>query len=151
MSPNPTQKPVKVLAYVTRLNKGLPELLVFRHRDYPLAGIQVPAGTVEPSESLDDAAIREVEEESGLTGLTAPKEVASEDYFHKEKGQMQERHFFQMELIDPDGIQDHWEFTVLSSSSDSGLVFMYYWLPIAQADTLAGGQGKHVPAIMALK
>ena len=32
----------KVLAYVTRGD----ELLVFRHRDFPEAGLQVPAGTM---------------------------------------------------------------------------------------------------------
>ena len=40
-----------------------PELLVFRH---PLAGIQVPAGTVEFGEAPEQAVIREVAEESGI-------------------------------------------------------------------------------------
>ena len=53
----------KVLAYVTRGD----ELLVFRHRDFPDAGLQVPAGTVQDGESPDVAVLRELREESGLT------------------------------------------------------------------------------------
>ena len=56
----------KVVAYVTSGDR----LLVFRHVHEPEAGIQVPAGTVEPGESPDDAVIREAHEETGLAGLT---------------------------------------------------------------------------------
>ena len=55
----------KVLAYVARGD----ELLVFRHRDFPDAGLQVPAGTIEVGEDPQDAALREVREESGLTDV----------------------------------------------------------------------------------
>ncbi|MEH2109058.1 hypothetical protein [Nostoc sp.] len=44
MSTQPTTK--KAIAYVT--NKD--ELMVFTHTDFPKAGVQVPAGTVEESE-----------------------------------------------------------------------------------------------------
>ena len=44
----------KVLAYVTRGD----ELLVFRHRDFPAAGLQVPAGAIEEGEDPQDAALR---------------------------------------------------------------------------------------------
>jgi ADP-ribose pyrophosphatase YjhB (NUDIX family) len=55
----------KVLAYITHANR----LLVFRHVDFPEAGIQVPAGTIEPGEAPADAALREATEESGLQDL----------------------------------------------------------------------------------
>jgi NADH pyrophosphatase NudC (nudix superfamily) len=54
----------KVLAYITRHNCA--QLLVFDHRHSPEAGTQVPAGTVEVAESIEQALWREVEEESGL-------------------------------------------------------------------------------------
>ena len=56
---------VKVIAYITDGDR----LLVFRHTDFPEAGIQVPAGTVEEGEALDLAVLREAEEETGLAGL----------------------------------------------------------------------------------
>lgn len=52
----------KVLAYITYNDK----LLVFTHRDAPEAGVQVPGGTVEPDESIEDALYREIAEESGI-------------------------------------------------------------------------------------
>ncbi len=62
-SPAPTI--AKVTAFVTRRAPSGDghELLVFRHPD---AGIQLPAGSVEPGESPAAAALREVEEETGL-------------------------------------------------------------------------------------
>jgi 8-oxo-dGTP pyrophosphatase MutT (NUDIX family) len=53
----------KVTAFVTRSVNGRRELLLFQH---PYAGIQIPAGTVEPGEAPEVAAIREAQEETGL-------------------------------------------------------------------------------------
>jgi 8-oxo-dGTP pyrophosphatase MutT (NUDIX family) len=57
----------KVTAFVTRVPRAgsAPELLVFRH---PRAGVQLPAGSVEPGEAIDAAALREVVEETALEG-----------------------------------------------------------------------------------
>ncbi len=62
----PLRTITKVTAFVTRPGKspGDHELLVFRHPD---AGIQLPAGSVEPGEEPGAAALREVEEETGLS------------------------------------------------------------------------------------
>ena len=56
----------KVFAYITHGHR----LLVFRHADFPKAGIQVPAGTVQPDEHPDAAVLREVYEETGLSDFT---------------------------------------------------------------------------------
>jgi 8-oxo-dGTP pyrophosphatase MutT (NUDIX family) len=61
----------KVTAFVTRMVHGRRELLLFEH---PYAGIQLPAGTVEPGEAPEAAAIRETQEETGLI------DVAIEQY-----------------------------------------------------------------------
>jgi ADP-ribose pyrophosphatase YjhB (NUDIX family) len=55
----------KVAVLVTRPGPDGPELLVFEHADEP-AGVQVPAGTVEPGEDVRAAAIRELHEETGV-------------------------------------------------------------------------------------
>lgn len=80
----------KVAAFVTRDREGRVdqrELLVFRH-DNPTAGIQVPAGTIEPGESPREAVLREVAEEAGLTELAvigephrAPLELGDGEWY----------------------------------------------------------------------
>jgi len=54
---------------VTRLVDGHPQLLLFRH---PIAGIQIPAGTVEPGVAADDAVIGAAIEETDLFRFTPP-------------------------------------------------------------------------------
>lgn len=53
----------KVTAFVVRQTGSGRELLLFHH---PSAGVQLPAGTVEPGESPLAAVLREVAEETGL-------------------------------------------------------------------------------------
>lgn len=55
----------KAFAYIT---KGT-SLLILIHPDHPEAGIQVPAGAIEPGESPAEAVMREAYEETGLDGL----------------------------------------------------------------------------------
>jgi 8-oxo-dGTP pyrophosphatase MutT (NUDIX family) len=57
----------KVTAFVTNLSSAKPTMLLIEH---PYAGIQIPAGTVEGSETPDAAVLREVAEETGLTAVT---------------------------------------------------------------------------------
>ena len=59
----------KVTAFITRKTESGHMLLLFEH---PYAGIQIPAGTVEPSENPEQAVIREVFEETGLTITSRP-------------------------------------------------------------------------------
>lgn len=53
----------KVTSFVVRERAAGPELLLFQH---PFAGIQLPAGTIEPGEAPATAAFREATEETGL-------------------------------------------------------------------------------------
>jgi 8-oxo-dGTP pyrophosphatase MutT (NUDIX family) len=56
----------KVTALITRDGVDGPELLLFQHTS---AGIQIPAGSIDPGEAPADAALREAAEETGLTGF----------------------------------------------------------------------------------
>uniref|UniRef100_UPI00124C1F65 NUDIX domain-containing protein n=1 Tax=Acinetobacter ursingii TaxID=108980 RepID=UPI00124C1F65 len=53
----------KVVPILIRRKAQTLEILAFRH---PLAGIQLVKGSIEPNETYDYAAIRELFEESGL-------------------------------------------------------------------------------------
>ncbi len=61
---NPTVH--KVTCFITRTQKSGTNLLLFNH---PIAGVQIPAGTVNPGEDPVTAAHREAFEETGLTDL----------------------------------------------------------------------------------
>jgi len=65
----------KVTALITRQRGDQRQLLLIRH---PYAGIQIPAGTIEPYETLEQAALREASEETGLSGLTVAAYLGNE-------------------------------------------------------------------------
>ncbi len=115
----------KVVAYITLGDK----LLVFNHRDYPEAGVQVPAGTVEEAEELPDAVLREAEEETGLKGLTLVKYLGAEDFDAAKVGrdEVHERHFFHLQCANPAPEKwRHWEMTPYGDDK-TPVAFDLYW------------------------
>ncbi len=66
----------KVTCFITANISGDHFLLLFEH---PTAGIQIPAGTVEEDESIENTALREASEESGLINLKIKKLICSRD------------------------------------------------------------------------
>ena len=62
----------KVTAFITKEFKGRRNLLLFKH---PLAGIQVPAGTVDLGEKPVQAVLREVEEETQISSYDTVREL----------------------------------------------------------------------------
>jgi 8-oxo-dGTP diphosphatase len=121
----------KVLAYVTRQPD---ELLVFSHtEEYPDAGIQVPAGGVEPGEEPIDAVLRETREESGLE-LTNPIYLGSIEWLVDAPSRI--RHFYWLQA--PLSTPDRWEHRVSSSGVDHGMIFRYAFVPRSDHGLLTG-------------
>jgi 8-oxo-dGTP pyrophosphatase MutT (NUDIX family) len=119
MSPPPT----KVFAYITNQNF----LLVFSHPDFPEAGIQVPGGTVEPGEPLQEAVLREAYEETGLVGLKLIGYLGSCVYDMSPWGghPSQQRHFFHLEL---DGQSPRvWQHHETSGGKRDPILFELFW------------------------
>jgi ADP-ribose pyrophosphatase YjhB (NUDIX family) len=139
----------KAIAYVTREGPGgVSELLVFEHRDYPEAGTQVPAGTVDQGEAPEDAVMREVEEESGLEGCCLVEKVAVYDWLNPESGQTNERHVFN--LAAPPDTAEKWTWVETDGGKVSeleGYVFLFRWVPLDAPIELAGGQGDYLRLI----
>ncbi len=129
----------KVLAYITWAGR----LLVFRQRDIPDAGLQVPAGTVEAGEAPAQAVLREIHEETGLTDLPAPRLLGVTEFdLSPVRAEVQERHVFHVGLrAEPPAEWHHVE----RHRSDGGppVVFEFFWLALNDAalGDLAGGQG----------
>jgi 8-oxo-dGTP pyrophosphatase MutT (NUDIX family) len=113
---------VRVVAYVTRGD----ELLVFEYADEnDPPGVQVPAGGVDSDERLDLAALREVEEETGITDARLVRKLGVSDFVAE--GWQHEQHFFQLEA--PLGLPDEWEHVGTGGGEDDGHVFRCRFVP----------------------
>ena len=114
-----TQK-IKVFCYVVRQRDRIPELLVFDSLDEP--GFEVPKGSLEPGETVTEAARREIREESGLH-LEGPVEVLGSTTWHDEQ------QTFVLLRITTD-TRDAFAHTVSGSDEDAGMVYAFQWWPI---------------------
>jgi 8-oxo-dGTP pyrophosphatase MutT (NUDIX family) len=136
----------KVVAYVTRGDA----LLVFRHRDLPLVevGLQVPAGTIEHGEPPQEAAAREVEEETGLTGLLLAAYLGAADYdVRPGRPEVHERHFFH--FIAPPETPDEWTWHEEHDGLQEPTTFSYFWLPLRNGHVLSAGFGVRLAEVRA--
>ncbi|MBI3522371.1 MAG: NUDIX domain-containing protein [Chloroflexi bacterium] len=115
-------------------------LLMFRHRDHPEAGLQVPAGTLHDGERPEDGVIRETEEETGRRGFTLVRKVGVYDHRH-ENGELHERHVFV--LAPPPGLPETWSH--LAEEGNGDFWFVYEWISFDRAvRELAGAQGTYL-------
>jgi 8-oxo-dGTP pyrophosphatase MutT (NUDIX family) len=127
----------KVICYIIVGRK----VLVFRHRDAPEAGIQVPAGTVDAGEEPRAAAMREAAEETGRSGLEIVAKVGEMDYVYDRpprldrprRLELHHRHFF---LLRPtDTLPERW-----SHFADHHW-FEFEWMNVDRAAELEAEQG----------
>lgn len=133
---------LKALAYITRQAQDGVQLLVFTHRDFPEAGIQVPAGTMEAGECPEDAVLREAFEESGLEKLGIVRQLGVFDYYAPSSNQYHRRHVYLLESQEL--LPDQWSHAVTSGAGDTGLVFDYFWIDVNRGQELSGGQGSYL-------
>ena len=147
MSVAPPTAQTKVVLYVTH---G-PRLLVFLEPKYPKLLLQVPGGTVEPGEAPAAAAHRELEEETGLTGIAALHPLGVRDYVFDHRGisQTHTRHFFHAVLWPEYVVAERWSHMERHSSLGHGPIeFALFWLDFdAAARDLGYGFGAFLPEL----
>lgn len=132
----------KVEAYITRVTATRATLLLFTQRGCPQAGWQVPAGTVEPGESLLEALHREIHEESGLRGLEVLGRLGT--HVHPQSGL--QRHAYH--LAAPPGLAASWPHRVHGIGEDHGMVFEYSWVPLVSLPPLHARFARWIPALL---
>lgn len=136
----------KAHVYVTHGRK----LLVFEHADFPAAGLQIPGGRVEADETPDEAAPRELFEETGLENVELVRKLGSYVWDSRPlRNELEERHVYHFKATGI--VPDRWKHAERhSGGGEKEIWFQLFWrnlddegLPI-----LVAGQGVLLPALM---
>ena len=130
----------KAYAYIVHSFCNREHILVFRHLDFPEAGIQIPGGTVEPGEPVQAAVTREAHEETGLSNLQIARKLGlvKRDMQTFGLNEIHHRHYFHLSLTsDPQATWIAYEETP-SDGSEGPIAFRFFWVPLDQVPTLAG-------------
>ncbi|WP_106402311.1 NUDIX hydrolase [Actinocorallia populi] len=128
----------KVLCYVVRDGR----LLVLRHTDHSCeeVGIQVPAGSIRPDETPEEAALREAREETGRSDLKIVRKLGEATYdITPYRYEIQNRHVFHMELTEE--TPERWAGQEDHDGEQEPIRFECFWIPLRAAHILQSGQG----------
>jgi 8-oxo-dGTP pyrophosphatase MutT (NUDIX family) len=140
----------KALAYVTRRAPDGLKLLVFENRgdqNIGQARLQVPAGSIDPGESPEAGAIRELFEESGLSDLRMVGLLERYTWTGPTTGNLHHRHVYHFESDQK--LPEQWDHTVTAGEDDEGHVFSFRWIPVNDASSqLIHGQGNSVRLLL---
>jgi len=139
----------KVYAYILQEKGFNRKLLVFRHMDFPEAGVQVPGGTVEPGELILPAAQREAEEETGLGNLLLICKIGSVKRDMRGFGfdEIHHRYYYHFEC--EASLSEDWiayEETP-SDGSKGPIAFHFYWVDLDAVPPLIGGLDEMVSGL----
>lgn len=118
----------KVFAYITHNQR----LLVMEHPHVPEAGIQVPAGTLEPGESPEAGVLREAFEETGLKNLYCEALLGEQIRLMTDFGLAQIHHRYFFHLTCPGPVAERWRQDELhpSDGSSTPITFEFYWVSL---------------------
>ena len=125
----------RVVAYVTRQGPRGLDLLTIEQGDIE-GGVQVPAGRLDPGESPEHGLAREVEEETGITGVSVVRRLADAAEFERLYGPAPHRsHAFHAEVAS-EGAEE-WEHRV-HGSERRGVVYRCRWVRLDECPPLGG-------------
>ncbi len=110
-----------------------PKILVFQHPP-PTLDFQIPKGTVEPRESIQDAVLRELQEESGISSAQIVEKIGLYELFIQAgtygfiKTEHQLWHIYHLQV--DHFLPDTWTHIVTGEGDDAGMRFEYFWQPL---------------------
>jgi 8-oxo-dGTP pyrophosphatase MutT (NUDIX family) len=107
--------PRKSFAYLIRVDRPHPRLLVFDSLDEP--GLEVPKSAAEEGETFEQAALREVLEEAGITSVRVIQALGMTRFCDEEQ------RFFLLQA--PGGLPDAFEHTVTGDGGDRGFRYAF--------------------------
>ncbi|RKL65152.1 hypothetical protein CR203_22070 [Salipaludibacillus neizhouensis] len=110
----------KVTAYITRIKDGEVQLLTMLEEGVESYGLQVPGGTQELGEELEECLLREIYEEAELTELRINSYLGEHTYFLAKKNASITRHYFQLTIED---CCDKFTVVVRSQDEDNGWIY----------------------------
>ena len=121
----------KVFCYIVRSEDDTPRLLVFGSLDEP--GFEVVKGAVEADETLEQAALREIFEEAGITAVQVIKRLGITNYLQEEQ------HFVLLETTQE--LPLSFTHRVTGEGIDQGFQYHFRWLDLSPAlhDALVQG------------
>ena len=125
-------------------------LPVFSKPLHPGTGTQVPAGTIEPGETPEQAVLRECAEETGLTGFAVLRLLDHRLIDMRVYGprELHDRWFFHLSA--PPNAPETWRHgeSTPSSGPDAFIPYDFFWIPLAEATHHL--RAENHPAIAAL-
>jgi 8-oxo-dGTP diphosphatase len=134
----------KVFAYITSGTC----LLVFRHTDFPEAGLQVPAGTLEEDEHPDDGVLREAAEETGLSGLRIEAFLGEQERNMVDWGrdEIHHRRFYHLRCTD--NVPETWRHGELFPTHGDPIEFEFFWVQLPyEVPVLIADHGALLPVL----
>lgn len=139
----------KVFAYVTRGDRPL----VFMERDFEEGGIQVPAGSPRDGETLEEAVLREVEEETGLTSLRIVRFLGDCRFDNAVWGLDSVHHRFFYHVECEEDAPETWsheekETSAVTKDTHERIIFDFRWARIPDGiPELQKGHGRFLPEL----
>lgn len=118
-------------------------LLVITHDTIPLTitGVQVPAGSLEAGETPQQAAVRELGEETGLHGEVRRLLGVQRYNLRPTRQEIAVRHFALMR-VDGARIGDRWTAgETTPSNGGTPVTWTCWWMPLRQGHVLSAGLG----------